>query len=126
MASSGTLGTPAIYFKYKPRDRESVLVSGVVRVHGGAPVLEASDLELRTIKSIFVTQHAFTATVGGPFGVTGSIKVPGSLSNEVTIKSVMGSLKLTGGGAAYPGTPHYGTVVGKFGTQQLDFLAIGA
>jgi len=118
MASSGTVAL-SVDFRYKPsRGREESLVAGYSRVKSTA-VIEANDLELRTIKAFNITQYASRDQSGGPDNLYGSVNTSGSLMNAVTITSLRGTIERQASG-----TQHLGTVAA--GTHQLSFTAIGA
>jgi hypothetical protein len=127
MASAGTISL-VIDFRYKPaRGREESLVAGRTQVKNTGNI-DATDLELRTIKMIVFQQYAFggASQVGGvPCALVGSVNTAGSLGNTVTFYSYKGSTKSLGRvSGGYPGTCHMGTVAG--GTQKVAFIAIGA
>lgn len=118
MASSGTTAAPTVFTRFKPHEgREGVVLMGKMRVKSTA-VLEAGDLELRTIKSFNMQQYAHKDAVGGLSGMMGSVNTPGSLMNAVTLKSYKGSQN------PVTGTTHVGTIGG--GTQQVSFICLGA
>ncbi len=125
MASSGTVAL-SIDFRLKPsRGREEALVSGKGKIKSTA-VIEANDLELRTIKAFSVMPYYIEPTAGGTYfggaGVLyGSVNTSGSLMNAVTLKTMKGSHDSLAGGS---GTAHVGTV--PAGSMQLSFIAIGA
>lgn len=122
MASSGTVSL-SLDFKYKPpRGREGVLMSGKAKIKSTA-VIEAGDLELRTIKEFLATPYYVEAHAGGtyresPAILYGSVAVAGSLMNAVTLTTLKGSLSVP------RGTTHAGTR--EAGSIQLGFLAVGA
>lgn len=116
MASSGTV-TLSFDFKYKPRGRESAIIAGRSQIKSTA-VIEAGDLELRTIKQFLATQYYQEATAsGGPVVLYGSVSVRGSLMNAVTLRTLKGSV------GSPLGTVNIGTVPG--GSVQLGFVAVG-
>lgn len=122
MASSGTASL-TIGFKLKPpRGREEALIGGRAQIKSTA-VIEAPDLELRTIKQFIATPYDPIATSGGtyfegPPMLFGSVAVAGSLMNAVTLRTLKGSLSI------HRGTTHMGTRAA--GSVQLGFLAVGA
>ena len=136
MASSGTVASPAlnligsvgvrIDFRYKPpRGREGAMIAGRTKIKSTA-VIEAGDLELRTIKTFRATPYYIEPTaagtyLGGPAVLYGSVNALGSLMNAVTLTTLKGSHNPLAGGV---GTAHTGTVPG--GSIQLGFLALGA
>ena len=118
MASSGTVTTPTIDFSYKPRARETVLLSGYARIKSAA-VIEAGDLTLRTIKSFNITQYSMPDRPGALAVLFGSVQGRGSLMNSVTFAALRGSI------VPHTGTQHVGTRRAG-GTYQVSFIAIGA
>lgn len=119
MASSGTISL-SIITKYRFAERQKlVMVAGHTRIKHEA-VIEAADLNLRTIKQVQVMPF-FTGATHSPQFVYGSVDGVGSLSNKVTIASFRGTTNPFVGGV---GTCHLGTRVG--GTLKIGFLAIGA
>ena len=116
MASSGTIGL-SINFKYKPeRGREEALVGGTVRVKSSA-VIEAADLELKTIKLFTLGAYATRDRPGAPAVLYGSIDTSGSLANSVALTTLRSSI------VPHTGTQHVGSRGG--GTMKLNFIAFG-
>lgn len=117
MASSGTVGNPTIFTRYKPHDlRQGVVIVGKMRIKNQA-VLEAGVLGLNTIEAAFLQQYATPDAVGASVQMYGSVTTPGSLMNNLQINSYKGSQNPT------TGTTHIGTIAG--GTQQCSFQIFG-
>jgi len=116
MASSGTVTTIVFDYKEKPRNRSGVFRMGRMRIKNTA-VLEAGDLELRTIRSIVATPSAWAIRSGGPPMIIGSVNTPGSLMNAVTFYTLRGSI------VPATGTQHVGTAAG--GTMTISFFLLG-
>ena len=127
MASSGTIASPALNLKgsvgieidarFRPAPgREEVIVMGRTRVKSSA-VLDAADLELRTIKSAIFTPYFGPNAPGGPAVLYGSVTLAGSLNNSISLKVVKGSI------VPHTGTQHVGTILQ--GTVQASFFILG-
>lgn len=115
MASSGTLSL-TVDLRYRPGERETSLVTGRARIKSTA-VIEAEALELRTIRE-FITMPYLPSLRSSPTVLYGSVHLAGSLMNQVTLRSLRGSL------GSPLGTVNLGTVPG--GTLQMGFIAVGA
>ncbi len=117
MASSGTVAL-SVDFRYKPpRGREESLIAGHGKVKSTA-VIEANDLELRTIKAFTATPYDLIHVKGGAAVLYGSVNTAGSLMNAVTLRTLKGSQKVV------TGTTHMGTIAA--GSMQFGYMAIGA
>lgn len=121
MASSGTISLD-LTLRHKPSEHSpTVMVFGRSKIKSIA-VIEAEALELRTIRSFiaspyYVEAHLAGTYHGGPANLYGSVHVAGSLMNQVTLRTLKGTL------SPPHGTIHVGTRAA--GSMQLGFVAIG-
>mgnify|MGYP001589055201 CR=1 FL=1 len=117
--ASGTIAAPTVDWRSpRVRGRQEVMVAGRVRIKSSA-VIDAENLDLRTIKSAVLTPYDVQPVrSGGPPILYGSVTVTGSLMNSVRVRSFRGSI------VPHTGTQHVGTAAG--GTMQVGFLIVGA
>ena len=128
MVSSGTIASTAtqrpigslgleVEARVRTQERDEVILFGRTRIKSTATI-DAADFALRTIKHAVFTPYDGPVRSGGPPVVYGSVTRPGSLMNNVRVRSFRGSI------VPHTGTQHVGTAAG--GTMIVNFVILGA